>query len=175
MIEDRMKLVERIREVLPSATIGRYDLLPIFMNPELFKDIVQYLAEPYRDKVDYVVAPEAIGWILGSAIAIELGVGFIPIRKKGKLPYKDEDLITTEFMDYTRKTKAFQVSADSMDIKGHILIVDEWVETGSQMKSLLSLFNACDIKGIVTIGIDINDNTRDWIDNDFVTYIGMDI
>ena len=67
--------------------MGRYDLLPLFTAPGLFSEIVKHLASAFAVKIDYAASPEATGWILGAAIASELGVGFIALRKKGKLPY----------------------------------------------------------------------------------------
>ena len=87
-----MELKDRIVERLPKRKLIRYDLLPVITDRDLSKDIVNTLAEPYRGKIDMVVAPEAIGWILGDKVADHLGVDFLPLRRGNKLPYEEDDL-----------------------------------------------------------------------------------
>ena len=168
-------LVFRIRQLLPEDTIGRYDLLPIFEDAKLFSDIVEYLSEPYQDKVDYVVGLESMGWILGTAIARALDTGFIAVRKSGKLPYDQQALRTVSFIDYTGQTKGFQIPRRHMNLEAKILLVDEWIETGGQMAAVISIFERCDCIGIATIGIDENQRTKAWLDDGLVTYLGTDI
>ena len=79
-------LKQRAKAVLPAGTIRVYDLMPVFEDAVLFAEITRALAEPFAGRVDVVVAPEALGWVLGAALARELGVGFVGVRKKGKLP-----------------------------------------------------------------------------------------
>lgn len=74
-------VINEIRGILPRNSIGKYDLLTIFTHKTVFDKIVKVLSLDFQNKVDYVAAPEAIGWILGTAIAKELGVGFIGVRK----------------------------------------------------------------------------------------------
>jgi len=189
-------LVKRVLDVLPKGSIGRYDLFPIFKDAELFTEIIQYLAAPYIGKVDYVSAPEAIGWVMGSAMARELNVGFIPLRKIDKLPYPKELLLSQSYVDYSGKTKTLEIKKDCVaagDItpaaksrksfpafccrSNNILIVDEWVETGASLHCCVKLLErlGCNIVGLATIGIDYCDGTKNWIDTDFIRYIGKDI
>lgn len=122
-----------------------------------------------------MAAPEAIGWILGTAIAKELGVGFIGVRKGDKLPYAKEEIISTHFTDYSGQDKSFEISKSSIVRNKRVLIVDDWIETGSQMKALIALLEKldCSIIGLATIGIDINEVTQKWIDSSFVAYIAQ--
>ncbi|HFU4497509.1 TPA: adenine phosphoribosyltransferase, partial [Streptococcus suis] len=90
-------VINEIRGILPRNSIGKYDLLTIFTHKTVFDKIVKVLSLDFQNKVDYVAAPEAIGWILGTAIAKELGVGFIGVRKGDKLPYAKEEIISTHF------------------------------------------------------------------------------
>lgn len=94
-------VINEIRGILPRNSIGKYDLLTIFTHKTVFDKIVKVLSLDFQNKVDYVAAPEAIGWILGTAIAKELGVGFIGVRKGDKLPYAKEEIISTHFTDYS--------------------------------------------------------------------------
>jgi len=175
MINDLLK--KRVLAVIPKNSVGRYDLLPVFMDSKLFADIVNYLATPYIGKIDYVAAPEAIGWVLGSAMARALNVGFVPIRKIGNLPYPKDLLTSQDYVDYSNKAKALEIKKDYVKPGDRILIVDEWVETGVSLHCCKNLLEklGCTIVGLATIGIDYQEGTKAWIDMGFIRYIGRDI
>ena len=81
---DLKKLEDRIR-LLPADGIGgKKDLLPLYADKEALGALVTYLAEPFRGKVDYVCSPEPLGFIIGSMLARELGVGLIVIRRNSQ-------------------------------------------------------------------------------------------
>jgi len=169
--------VKRLLDTIPKDSIGRYDLLPVFRDTELFTEIIKYLAVPYIGKVDYVAAPEAIGWVMGSAMARELNTGFIPLRKMHKLPYPKEVLISQKYVDYSGKEKALEIKKGNVTPGDRILIVDEWVETGVSLHCCINLLEklGCIIVGLATIGIDCRESTKGWIDTGFIRYIGKDI
>ena len=172
-----MELKDRIVERLPKRKLIRYDLLPVITDRDLSKDIVNTLAEPYRGKIDMVVAPEAIGWILGNKVADHLGVDFLPLRRGNKLPYEEDDLYRVNFMDYQLKRKSLEITKDA-DLTGRkILICDEWIETGAQIKAVLSLLEKfdCEVKGIATIFIKNSERTRQWKEEGLLTYISEDL
>ena len=86
-----MDLEKFIRTVpdFPIKGINFYDITTLFDNKITFNYIIQLLSKRYKSKgLDKIVAIEARGFILGSALAHSLNLGFVPIRKKGKLPYK---------------------------------------------------------------------------------------
>ncbi len=170
-------LVREIRKILPVNTVGRYDLLPIFRHVDLFDAIVTEMSAAYVGKVDLVVAPEAIGWIIGTAIARELGVGFVPIRKHGRLPYPQQAVVSRPFVDYTATTKALELAINALEAGSRVLVVDEWVETGAQVRSCMELVAQldCPTVGIATIGLDLNEHTKEWIDEGFVSYIMLEV
>nr|WP_235671606.1 phosphoribosyltransferase family protein [Campylobacter coli] len=170
-------LQTRVDQLLNTDFAKENDLLTIFTHKTVFDKIVKVLSLDFQNKVDYVAAPEAIGWILGTAIAKELGVGFIGVRKGDKLPYAKEEIISTHFTDYSGQDKSFEISKSSIVRNKRVLIVDDWIETGSQMKALIALLEKldCSIIGLATIGIDINEVTQKWIDSSFVAYIGSNI
>jgi len=79
-----------IRDIpdFPKKGIIFKDITTLLKEPRVFKKAVNLLSQRYKDKkVDLVVAIEARGFIFGSALAYKLGAGFVPVRKKGKLPY----------------------------------------------------------------------------------------
>jgi len=171
------ELKEKIKSALPSGSIGRYDLLPLFANAGLFSEIVEHLASSYIGNVDFVASPEATGWILGVALARELGVGFIALRKGGKLPYPEAMISSMKYFDYSKTEKSLELRSGSLLPGSRILIADEWIETGSSVRCCIELLEkeGCVISGLATIGIDYNENTKLWVDTNFATFIGRDI
>ena len=169
-------LETRIIEKLPKRKLIRYDMLPVITDRELKSEITEYLSEPYIGKVDLVAAPEAIGWILGNNVANRLGVDFLPIRRGNKLPYEEDDLYRVSFMDYQLKRKSLEIVKDTQLDGKRILICDEWIETGAQIKAVLALLSKfdCEIVGISTIFIRDNERTREWNEEGLLTYIGKD-
>src|SRR6266850_8486809 len=87
-----MELVkEKIRKVpdFPKKGILFYDLTPVLQDPVTFGAVIEALAEPFeRKKVEVICSMESRGFIFGSAVANDLGAGFVPVRKPGKLPFK---------------------------------------------------------------------------------------
>ncbi len=77
----------RTEKDFPIKGIEFIDINPLMMQKETLAEIVNYFADEIKNrKIDYIVAPEARGFLIGSAIANKLNVGLIPVRKKGKMP-----------------------------------------------------------------------------------------
>ena len=171
------ELISRIKSLLTEESIGRYDLFPIFKDTKLFDDIIKYLSTPYIRKIDFVVAPEAIGWILGARIAKELNVGFIPLRKGDKLPYPERSLISNSYNDPNKTDKKLEIKNDAIPKGSKVLIVDEWIETGISMHCVIGLLEkiGCDIVGLATIGTDYREETKEWIDSGFLTFVAKEL
>lgn len=169
------ELKQRAKAVLPAGTIRVYDLMPVFEDAVLFAEITRALAEPFAGRVDVVVAPEALGWVLGAALARELGAGFVGVRKKGKLPYPPDRLVSQHFADYDGP-KTLQLRSDAPLPGKRVLLTDEWIETGSQAQALLRLLGHwdCQVVGIAALGIDRNSVTTPWLDTDFAHCLGTD-
>lgn len=123
-----------------KKTRNRYDATPIFANPKVFSNLVTDLTRPFRNvKLDKIVGLDALGFILGGAISERLKVGFVPVRKGGKLPGVKGSVIKTSTIDYTKKKKTFEMNKGSIKRGDRVLIVDEWIETGSQVKAAIKL------------------------------------
>src|SRR5207245_94073 len=91
LIAMSLDLKRYIRDVpgFPVPGILFRDITPLLADPRALRDAVQRMAEPWRGKdIDLIVAMEARGFIFTAPIAIELGAGFVPVRKPGKLPWK---------------------------------------------------------------------------------------
>src|SRR6201981_3349241 len=87
------KLRAGVRDVsdFPKKGIVFKDITPVLSDPALFRASIDLFLERCRErKIDKIVGIDARGFVFGSAVAYELGVGFVPIRKRGKLPYRTE-------------------------------------------------------------------------------------
>lgn len=118
-----------IRDIpdFPEKGIIFKDITPVLADPELFKTAVDLLADRHVDnKIDKVAAIDARGFIFGAAVAMKLGAGFVPIRKKGKLPYT---VIEKSYeLEYGKSTLA--VHTDAVRKGEKTLIVDDLLATG---------------------------------------------
>ena len=149
-----------LRKIDTETTGNRNDVTPVFLDPELFSQLVEDLSEPFQNKqIDYVGCIDALGFILGTAVARHLDVGVIPIRKGGKLPV---ETIGRDFQDYSGKTKRLEIRKDLLLNQSRVLLVDEWIETGAQIEAAISLIEAQGgtIAGIATINMDVCDRTQ---------------
>ena len=132
----------------------RYDVTPLFADWEAFSQLVEDLVEPFLESgIDVVVAIDALGFILGTAIAERLGVGLVPARKGGKLPV---ETIRETFVDYSGEPKALELRTDALKPGAAVLIVDEWIETGAQVSAAIALVERAGarVSGIAAISID---------------------
>jgi len=114
----------------PKPGILFRDITPLLADHDGYLAAVEALVADYKDMdVDYVAAVEARGFIFGSAVAERLKAGFIPVRKKGKLPYKT----TSYTYDLEYGTDTLEVHEDAMPAGAKILLVDDLLATGGTM------------------------------------------
>jgi adenine phosphoribosyltransferase len=136
-----------------KRTKGRYDVTPLFSNQEAFSNLLLDMTKPFKGKrIDKVAGIDALGFIIGGALAYKLGVGFVPVRKGGKLPGVKGTVFKASFVDYTKTKKYFEMNKGSIKKGEHILLVDEWIETGAQIKAAISLIEE---QGGKIIGISV--------------------
>jgi adenine phosphoribosyltransferase len=143
---------------------GRYDVTPLFTDARAFAALVDdLLALTQPLSFEIVAGIDALGFILGSALAIRAGTGFIPIRKEGKLPVLTDRM---GFLDYTGTHKALELRPDAVLPRQRVLVVDEWIETGAQMSAAICLIERHGgiIAGVATIHIDTNERTHPLIE-----------
>jgi len=137
----------------------RSDVTPIFADPAAFAALVGDLVAPFRDAgVQRVVGTDALGFIVGTAAALSLGVGFVPVRKGGKLPVKKE---TAVFRDYSNEEKSLELRANPWPAGTRVLLIDEWIETGTQARAAAELVERAGgvIAGIAAIAFRRNERT----------------
>lgn len=118
-----------VRDVpdFPKKGIVFKDITPILSDPVLFRASVDLFLERCRErKVDKIVGIDARGFLFGSAVAYELGVGFIPIRKHGKLPY------TTNAAKYSLEygEAEMEMHTDAVNRGERVVLVDDLLATG---------------------------------------------
>ena len=127
-------LADFIRDIpdFPKKGIVFKDITPLLLDPVALDEAVVQLAEPYRDAgVEVVVGIESRGFIFGPAVAREIGAGFIPIRKPGKLPHKT---ISREYaLEYG--TDAVEMHADAVAGGTKVLMLDDLLATGGTMSA----------------------------------------
>src|SRR3989338_9857554 len=111
----------------PKKGILFRDVTTLIKNKKAFRQAVDQMTRIFKNaKIDMVVAVEARGFIFGGALAYKLGVGFVPVRKKGKLPYKTHSV--TYDLEYG--TDTLEVHTDAIKKGMRVLIVDDLLATG---------------------------------------------
>jgi adenine phosphoribosyltransferase len=131
-------LRERIRDVpdFPKPGIVFKDITPLLLDPTAMDQAVRALAAWAREReVELVVAAEARGFIFGAAIARELGVGFVPARKPGKLPH--ETVSAAYMLEYGVDT--LELHADALAHGTRVLVHDDLIATGGTARAVCDL------------------------------------
>src|SRR5215470_6758868 len=138
------EIVEQLRAAVrdvpdfPKKGIVFKDITPILSNPLLFRASVDVFLEHCRGKnIDKIVGIDARGFLFGSAVAYALGVGFVPIRKRGKLPYKTERAAYA--LEYGEAEMEMHV--DGIARGERIILVDDLLATGGTSASAATLIN----------------------------------
>ncbi len=120
----------------PKPGILFRDLTPLFGDATALRDAVAELAAPFREKgIERVIGIESRGFILGAPVAIELGAGFTPVRKAGKLPH--ETIAETYELEYG--TDTVEIHADALRPAERVLLVDDLIATGGTAAATLRL------------------------------------
>ncbi len=142
---NKKTLRENLREIpdFPKPGILFYDVTTLFKNAECLQGILDELYEMYKDKgITKVVGIESRGFILGGALAIRLGAGFIMARKPGKLPAEVvEETYTKEY-----GTDTIQIHKDSISEDDVVLLHDDLLATGGTMAATHRLVKKCGAK-----------------------------
>lgn len=131
-------LMTNYRNLIDTKTDGpRYDVTPLFADYIAFTQLVSDLLHPFKeDQFDCVVGIEALGFILGTAVAVHSKKGFVLIRKGEKLPVVSDVM---GFVDYTGQMKSLELRKGAITPGTRVLLVDERIETGSQVKAAVEL------------------------------------
>lgn len=135
-------LLDSIRNVpdFPKPGIQFKDITTLLNDPKAFGFLMEFLSERYKDyRLDYVVGIESRGFIFGAALASHLGIGFVPIRKKGKLPS------TTIAEKYSLEYgfDEVEIHIDAFKTPGaRVLLIDDLIATGGTAEAAVKLIRS---------------------------------
>jgi adenine phosphoribosyltransferase len=129
----------------PKPGIIFRDITGLLKNGHAFNRAIDAIAEQYKNqKIDTVVCIEARGFLIGSALAYRLGAGLVPVRKKGKLPWK----VYRKSYSLEYGTDQLEIHQDGIEAGKNILIVDDVIATGGTIAAVAALVN--EMKGNIT-------------------------
>ena len=122
----------------PAPGVQFRDITPLLQDPRVFRVLIDAFVHRYMDKAlrpDVVAGLDARGFILGSVVAYELGLGFVPIRKKGKLPFTTVE--ETYELEYGSAT--VELHTDAVKPGQRVLLIDDLIATGGTMMAGMKL------------------------------------
>ena len=142
--EDELKKYIRDIHDFPINGIIFRDITNLLRNGEVFKNAIDQIVYRFsREEIDVVCSVEARGFILGSAVACALGAGFVPLRKKGKLPWNTHQ--KSYGLEYGEGE--LEIHTDAISSGQHVLFVDDVIATGGTVKAGIDLIR--EMKGSV--------------------------
>ena len=135
-VEKSIKSIIRDVPDFPKPGILFKDITPLLADPKLFSQACAEMAAPFKNAgISKVLGIESRGFIFGTLVAQELGAGFVPVRKKGKLPYKT--LSVNYDLEYGQDT--LQMHTDALNRGEQVLIVDDLLATGGTCAAVAKL------------------------------------
>ena len=170
---NRESVEKLLTERILKDSAGRRDICTIYSNAELMESIVDEFVEIYQGKVDYVAAPESLGFILGTYLSAALKVGFIPIRNGEVAVLAPEDAIRAAYIDHRDHARRLQVRKSNLPKGSRILLVDDWVETGSTLHACQDIIEEAGayFVGIAAVGCNLNQRTRKMLEDHILNCI----
>ncbi|KQW68667.1 MULTISPECIES: adenine phosphoribosyltransferase [unclassified Methylibium] len=154
-MDDRSLIRQTIRTVpdWPSPGVQFRDITPLLQNPKVFRVLIDQFVHRYFDlRPDAIAGLDARGFIIGSVLAYELNIGFVPIRKKGKLPYTTVE----ESYELEYGSAAVEIHTDAVKAGDRVLLIDDLIATGGTMmagKRLLERLGATVIEGAAIVDL----------------------
>lgn len=137
----------------PQPGVQFRDITPLLQNPKVFRVLIDIFLERYADaKLDLIAGLDARGFILGSVVAYELNLGFVPIRKKGKLPFTT----VSEQYELEYGSATVELHTDACKSGDRVLLIDDLIATGGTMiagKKLLERLGAIVVEGAVIVDL----------------------
>ena len=146
---------EHIRTVSnwPQEGVMFRDITPLLQNPKVFRVLIDMFVHRYMDeKIDVIAGLDARGFIIGSVLAYELNLGFVPIRKKGKLPFHT----VSEQYELEYGSATVELHSDACKAGDRVVLIDDLIATGGTMmagKKLLERLGATVVEGAVIVDL----------------------
>lgn len=132
------RILKAIRDIpdFPKKGIIFKDITPVLLDPKLFRKAVKIFASRIKGQhIDKIVAIESRGFLFGAAVAHKLGLGIVPVRKKGKLPYKTIEV--SYDLEYGSAT--VEMHADALKRGERVVIIDDLLATGGTARAAAQL------------------------------------
>ncbi|MBI2500477.1 MAG: adenine phosphoribosyltransferase [Deltaproteobacteria bacterium] len=132
------EIKKKIRDIpdFPKPGIVFKDITPLLADSHSFQQVIDGFAKRYADKgIDYVVAIESRGFLFGAPLAYRLDAGFVPVRKKGKLPHKTDSV--TYALEYG--TDTLEIHQDAVHEGSRVLVIDDVLATGGTARATCEL------------------------------------
>lgn len=153
----------RTEKDFPIKGIEFIDITPLILQKEILKEITNKFVEFLKDKkIDYIVAPEARGFLFGTAVANELNIGCIPVRKKGKLPPTTIEMQFEYEKEYGKDILELPKLVNDEYKSKNFYIIDDIYATGNTMKAIKEAINKMEGnvvgEGVVMNIVELNDN-----------------
>lgn len=154
-VNDYLKSHIRTVPDWPAPGVQFRDITPLLQDPRVFRVLIDAFVHRYMDpalRPDVVAGLDARGFILGSVVAYELGLGFVPIRKKGKLPFTTVE--ETYELEYGSAT--VELHTDAVKSGQRVLLIDDLIATGGTMmagKKLLEKLGATVLEGAAIVDL----------------------
>lgn len=154
-VNDYLKSHIRTVPDWPAPGVQFRDITPLLQDPRVFRVLIDAFVHRYMDpalRPDVVAGLDARGFILGSVVAYELGLGFVPIRKKGKLPFTTVE--ETYELEYGSAT--VELHTDAVKPGQRVLLIDDLIATGGTMmagKKLLEKLGAIVLEGAAIVDL----------------------
>lgn len=138
--EDKEIILSSIRTIpnFPKEGIQFKDITTLLNNPEAFGRLMNHLEDRYKDyNLDFIAGIESRGFIFGSALADRLGIGFVPVRKKGKLPYTT--VAEKYSLEYGFDEVEIHIDAFRDKKEAKVLLIDDLIATGGTASAAATL------------------------------------
>ena len=137
------KILESIRTIpnFPKEGIMFRDVTTLFSNPLAFKETINQICNYWKFKnITKIIGIEARGFIIGSCVSLELDLPFVPVRKKGKLPFTTiEESYELEYGEAT-----IEIHSDALNPNDNVLIIDDLIATGGTALAAIALVKRLD-------------------------------
>jgi adenine phosphoribosyltransferase len=159
---DKNKLRQIVSNHLYKKSSNKKFIGTIYSDLDSINAVLSYFKEIYQDKVDSIAALDGSGYILGSMLARELNVAFVPVAKEREYNEFDDEYYRSSYINHRDEACSVVIRKDCLAPNCRVLIVDNWIESGATVQAILSMLEDAEVNvvGIAAFGIDKNPRTE---------------